>query len=155
VCYDEEHEMEGSTKLIIGIAVIVLIGLPLMGQLAKKPAATAPASAPQSSTQSPAQAPQQPEAPPPPPPPPPGPPPPMDLANTAWTINTAEYGDVTVELSAGGQGVANSPQLPMPIQGTWVQRGKSLTFSVMGRNITAQLNGDQLMANGRVAERVR
>lgn len=162
--------MEGSTKFIIGIVVIVLVGLPLAGQLAKRPAATAPSPTLKSATEAPAEQPPpsyapeqyqqpvaqpQPGAPPPAPRKPQPPPPPMNLANTAWTISHPQYGEVTVELFGNGQAIAQGGQIPIPIQGTWVQRGNSLTVSAMGQTISAQLQGDQLVANGMAARRRR
>ncbi len=79
----------------------------------------------------------------------------MNLANTAWTLSHPQFGEVTIELFSGGQGVAQGPNLPMQIQGTWVQNGNTLTFTAMGRTISGQIKGDQLMANGMAARRLR
>lgn|GEM_PF-939715 len=153
--------MEGSAKFIIGIAVIVLVGLPLVGQLAKKTEVTAPASTPQSAAETPTAAPppqpyqQTVEQYAPPPQQPQGPPPPMNLANTAWTLNHPQYGSITIELYAGGQAQATGGQIPFPIQGTWKQRGNSLTVTAMGQTITAEVQGDQVVANGMAARRIR
>lgn len=167
--------MEGSTKFIIGIVLIAVLGLPLLGQLAKKPAAPAPAAAPT--------APSTPATPPPAPVYTPEPPQPseeqapvpqqsmprqgrhaqqpqqsqqpMDLSNTAWTLSHPQYGEVTIELFPGGQGVAQGTKLPMQIQGTWRQTGNSLTFNAMGQTISAQIQNGQLIANGMAAQRLR
>lgn len=154
--------MESSTKFFIGIVVIVLVGLPLIGQLAKKQPAAAPSSAPASAPSAAAETPVTPPPPQPypqplapPPPPPQGPPQPMNLANTAWTIDHPQYGSITIELYAGGQAQATGGQIPFPIQGTWKQRGNSLTVTAMGQTINAQVQGDQVVANGIAARRIR
>jgi len=154
--------MEGSTKFIIGIIVIVVVGLPLAGQLAKKQSAAAHSPSPQSATETPATPPPQPyqqpmtqSQPPPPPQQPQGPPPPMNLANTAWALSHPEYGNITIELFPGGQAQATGGQIPFPIQGTWKQRGNSLTVTAMGQTIKAEVQGDQVVANGMAARRIR
>ncbi|HNR33609.1 MAG TPA: hypothetical protein PKO36_00415 [Candidatus Hydrogenedentes bacterium] len=152
--------MESSTKFILGIVVIVLLGLPLVGQLAKKQPAVAPVAAPPPPMETPLAPPPQPfqqplAQPSPPPQEPQGPPPPMSLANTAWTINHPQYGAITIELYPGGQAQATGGQIPFPIQGTWKQRGNSLTVTAMGQTINAQVQGDQVVANGIAAQRIR
>ena len=173
--------MEDKTKLLVFLVVLVLVGIPVLGNLAGKgnSASTAPATdsgKPGKSAAKPApgtppppqqfaQAPQPMQQQPPPPPQqmpqrpqpqrPAAPPPPMDLTGTAWTLSTPQVGEVTVEFFAGGAAVAQGPNIPMRVQGTWQQNGNSVVLSAMGQTITAQLNGNQLMANGMAANRIR
>jgi archaellum component FlaF (FlaF/FlaG flagellin family) len=80
---------------------------------------------------------------------------PINVANTAWTINHREYGNVTVQFLPNGAAVVQSDKLPTQIQGTWQQNGSSVNVTVPMGSITAQIRGDQLIAEGQAARRLR
>jgi hypothetical protein len=165
-----EVEMENSTKVIIVLGLLLLLGLPILshlgGQKTAPPAQPAQEAAPALTfpkytppQQEPEQQPVEQQAPIQQPRPQPkkqaGPPPPMDLSNTAWTISHPQAGNVTVQLFGNGTALAQSDRFPMQVEGTWRQNGNSLSLSSPMGNMSAQIQGDQLIAMGQNARRLR
>lgn len=164
--------MDDKTKIILFLIVVVVVGIPLLGQLAKNedkseaPAQTNTSGRSPAMTRKagPAVRPPQPGPPQPAPVTPPrGPQPPANvpqlnaqtLANTAWTISTPQVGDVTVQLFANGTAQAQGPNLPMQIQGTWTVNGSNLVVTAMGQTLSAQIVANTLVANGVQVKRLR
>jgi hypothetical protein len=163
--------MDDKTKLILVAVVLLVVGFPILANLmgekkAEQPAAPAPAGnnadpAPKVALP-PAPAPQpeqqfiqQPMMPPPPPPRPMGPPPPINVANTSWTISHPQAGNVTVQFFANGTALAQSDKFPMQVEGSWQQNGSNVNLTSPMGSITAQIKGDQLIAMGNAARRLR
>lgn len=71
-----------------------------------------------------------------------------NLPGTAWNA-----GGYTINLDAGGVASANTPI--GAVSGTWTVSGSTLTVSAMGRTINAQIAGDQILVDGKPAERAR
>lgn len=155
--------MDSSTKVILVVLAIVVLGIPLLGSLArndqpvgqtvpvaKTSASTSPAAGATSSPQS--QVPQQSA-------------PPLtgvapvwnasNLPNTAWSMPVQGVGNVTVEFLPGGQVRGSVPGLPMNVSGTWQVSGTTITVVAMGKTVSAQIVGDQIMADGQAAQRTR
>lgn len=85
-------------------------------------------------------------------------PPPLNaenLANTKWMMEVEGVGAVTLELLPDGSALVESAEVPLGVKGTWSVSGKTLTLSVMGKRITGQLVGNQLMARGKPVTRVQ
>ena len=150
--------MSGTTKVVIFLMLVVLIGLPLAGQLMKSAQGsatvdeTAVSKGPQPPRQSwrpnpgrrgrqagRRQAGRQ---------------PPMlnakNLVNSVWEIEGAR-----VTLLSGGKLKASHPAIPFPIGGTWSVRGSTLTVSAMGETETAQIVGHDVVASGTSIRRIR
>lgn len=155
--------MSSTTKVVILLMFVVLIGLPLAGQLMKSTPDSATVdetAASQGSQPSPQswRPPQQPR--------PQGRPnqgqrgrqagqqPPMlnaqNLVNSVWEIQGAR-----VTLLSGGKLKATHPAIPVPIDGTWSVRGATLTVSAMGKTETAQIVGHDVVASGTSIRRIQ
>lgn len=91
------------------------------------------------------------------------------LINTAWSVQTPQ-GTATVQLLEGGQCVATPDSTfgqtmlqqvagVSALSGTWSVSGKSLTVKAsagsINANITAQINGQTISANGQQAVRIQ
>lgn len=168
--------MDTNMKVLLAVIVVVLVGIPLAGQLAARtaPAAQDGAAVPQQpavadtplpipapTSQAAPVAPPQPvvQQPPPPqyampqPPPQPQQPAPLNpqaLVNTVWSIDGA-----TIYLWAGGRLSAQHPQLPMQVEGTWSVQGNKLIVSAMGQTETVEVVGNEIRARGKSVKRVR
>jgi hypothetical protein len=149
----ERHGNQDENHIIVIVAVV--LGLPILanlggGQKAEQPASPDAAKTPVAGkTETPRPAtPQQ---------APPGSTgtPPLNVANTAWAVSHPEYGNVTVQFFANGTLQAQSDKLPTQIQGTWQQKGNSLSISTPMGGMSAQVNGDQLTVQGQAARRLR
>lgn len=136
--------------------LVVLVGLPMVAQLAKNDGAAtstkgdgvevshepATSSAPTMTAQ--------------------------DLENTAWRVPTDE-GEISVQLLPGGRAIATPPPAlagmiqqmtgKSTLDGTWSLSGNSLTLtaSAMGQTqtINAEIVGDQVQYEGRTATRIQ
>jgi len=146
----------------VGI-LIVLVGLPMVAQLAKSDGASpagngggsydAPVSTSTTSAPAASSAPTMTT---------------RDLENTAWRVPT-EQGDISVQLLPGGRAVATPPPAlagmvqqmtgKSTLDGTWTLSGNSLTMtaSAMGQTqtINAEIVGDQIQYQGRAATRLQ
>jgi len=155
--------MNDTTKIILVIVAVVVLGIPLLGRFARseQPAAqtvsadTGAATAPPASGASAAPKPQT---------PPPSAPASSgvapvwnasNLVNTAWAVPVKGVGNVSLEFLAGGQVRGSVPGLPMQVSGTWQVNGTSITVVAMGKTVSAQIVGDQIMADGQAAQRTR
>ena len=78
----------------------------------------------------------------------------VNLTNTTWVLNVDKVGPVTVYLQAGGVATAQPAGLPQ-ITGTWVVNGPTLSVSAMGKTLSAQIVGDQIIADGKPVQRLR
>lgn len=155
--------MSSAAKVVILLMFVILIGLPLAGQLMKSApdsATVEEASVSQGAQPSPQswRPPQQPR--------PQGRPnqgqrgrpagqqPPMlnakNLVNSVWELEGAQ-----VTLLSGGKLKASHPSVPFPINGTWSVRGATLTVSAMGKTETAQIDGHNIVASGASIRRIR
>lgn len=73
----------------------------------------------------------------------------QNLVGTAWNVQ-----GFTVELQSGG--VAQAAGTPLgTIRGTWSVSGSTFTVQAMGRTVTAQISGDQILHDGKPIARVR
>lgn len=71
-----------------------------------------------------------------------------NLPGTAWNA-----GGYTINLDAGGVASASTP-IGL-VSGTWTVNGSTLTVSAMGRTINAQISGDQILVEGKPAQRAQ
>lgn len=71
-----------------------------------------------------------------------------NLAGSAWNVK-----GITVQLGAGGVATANTPIGAM--SGEWSVDGATLTVKAAGREVKAQISGDQLLVDGQPAQRVQ
>lgn len=69
------------------------------------------------------------------------------LVNTTW-----QYQGFQITLLPNGVAQANTPF--GQVQGTWSVSGNTLTASAMGQSVTAQIQGNQLIANGQPLQRL-
>jgi len=72
------------------------------------------------------------------------------LANTAWEIE-----GIKVRLLPGGKLKGSHPSVPFEVSGTWSVSGATLTVSAMGQTETAQIVGQEIVAGGKPARRLR
>lgn len=158
-------------NMLIGFAVVlaVVLALPLLAGLMNppapspaKPAAAAPAAAAQPATPQPAAPPQAPPAQQPVYAPPPQQAAPFQfdantLTGTGWQVNTP-HGTVQIYLEPGGQLRATHPMVGQ-ITGNWRVAGNQVTATVsafgQSQTIACQIQGDQLVYQGRPVQRVR
>jgi hypothetical protein len=167
--------MDDKFKIAIVIIILFVIGFPLIGQVMKSDQAAqstdaakatekAPArkggpvlppmpkaNGPMQPMQQPGQQPMQPML----PPRPQGPqgPPPLDPRSLEGSVWSAE--GATIYLFAGGKATAQHPALPTQIEGTWSVNGNTLTVSAMGQSMSATINGNQIIAQGKQITRIR
>ena len=159
--------MDDRIKIAIVVIVVAAIGLPLAAKVVRDnrgrlSVASSPGAAPRPAAETapfPGQRPGDSAGAPAPPPAVaiPGAPAFLDatnLVNTTWLINVDKIGPVTVYLQPGGVATAAAAGLPQ-IAGTWTVNGTTLSVSAMGKTLSAQIVGDQLLADGKPVQRIR
>ena len=72
------------------------------------------------------------------------------LAGTVWEVSGFE-----IQLNPDGQAVAPRTPLGFGVTGTWTVSGNTLTVSALGRSISCEIQGDQLVYQGKPIRRIR
>lgn len=71
-----------------------------------------------------------------------------NLANSVWQVQ-----GFSVNLLPGGQASAMTPI--GQVKGTWQVNGANITISAMGRTVTAQISGNQILHEGKPIQRLQ
>ena len=71
------------------------------------------------------------------------------FSGTSWKLD-----DISASLEPGGLLKARSPKVPFPLEGTWVIKDNVMTLSAVGKTFTLQIDGDKLIKDGKILERI-